>query len=86
MYPEPLEATTPAEATGYWVVWKEQKKNKETKIFEHTITLVDSDGVEIKTGVVFPVRNYWKLRNIIYTHPALKYLKEPGQTEYSAVR
>ena len=86
MYPEPLEASKPSEAKGYWVVWKEMKKNKETKIYEHTITLIDKEGVEIKTGVVFSVRDYWKLRNIIYTHPALKYLKEPGQTEYAAIR
>ena len=84
VYPDPLEAPTPENALGYWVVWKELKTNKVTKLREHTITHVDKDGHEINTGVVHSVKIYWRKKGIHYNHKALKKLKEPGVTEYSA--
>ena len=61
-------------------------KNKITKTLEHTITRVEKDGEEVNSGVVHSVENMWKNKNITYNHPALKKLKKPGVTEYSASR
>ena len=86
VYPDPLTAANDKEALAYWVVWKEMLKNKVTKTLEHTITRVEKNGEEINSGVVHSVENMWKSRNIHYDHPALKTLKKPGVTEYSASR
>lgn len=84
VYPDPPEAPTPDDVLGYWVVWKEMKTNKITKVSEHTITHVGKDGPEMNTGVVHSVKIYWTKKGVDYDHKALKTLKEPGVTEHSA--
>jgi len=86
VYAEPITAASPAEVKGYFVVWKEEKRNRKTKQMEHTITFVTPDGVEINTGLVFPVRDYWRALGVDYDHPALRTLREPGVHEYSAAK
>ena len=86
VYSDPLDAAGPEQAKAYWVVWKEQTKNKLTKIMEHTITRVEKDGIEVNSGVVHSVKEMWSDKNVDYDHPALRKLKKPGVTEYSATR
>ena len=70
MYPDPLEAATPADVLGYWLVWKEMKTNKTTRARIHTVTHVDKNGPEMNTGVVHSVKIYWRKKGIHYDHKA----------------
>ena len=79
MFTSPINATTPEETEFYYIVWKEKKNDK------HTITKVDKDGLEIRTGAVFAVEELWAKKNIKYIHESLLKLKRPdsftAQTE-----
>ena len=75
IYTSPLEAASPEEVDHYYIVWKERKKVRGKYV--HTITRIEIDGLEIRSGAVFAVEKLWLEKGVAYKHPSLKKLKRP---------